>query len=456
MPNRSVVPTPPPRGGAFTRRSLLAAGAAGAAVLPLAACSSPLAAGVAGAPLSPETLVFWNLFGGGDGVRMQTMEDGYAEQHGGSSSLQATTFAWGNPYYSKVTLATVGNKPPDVAIAHLTRAKPLWDGDLLDPITSDDLASVGLSASDFNQKAWTAQKTDGKNICIPLDTHPFVLFYNVDVCRKAGLIGSDGELVDLNGMENFERALAAVAKVTGGTALNVANVVPETATPWRFFWTMYNQIEGATPFISDGGAKLTVNEDAYTKVNETTQKWVKNGWLNKALDYATAQSLMFDGKAGFFMQGEWEISTAQSIKGLEFGMVPIPQLYDKPATQADSHTFILPKKDRTPEQRRAHMLFIKQMLEQSLTWAEGGHVPAYMPTFDSTAYKELTPQSNYAAAAETAVFDDAAWYGGSGSTFEGIVVAQLALVQQGSSSPAGALNAIKGQLQTYLDTPSPL
>ncbi|PYY32621.1 MULTISPECIES: extracellular solute-binding protein [unclassified Curtobacterium] len=453
MPNRSV---PPLRGSTFTRRSLLAAGAAAATVLPLAACSSPLSAGLAGSALNPETLVFWNLFGGGDGVRMQAMEDGYAKQHGGSSALQATTFAWGNPYYSKLTLATVGNKPPDVAIAHLTRAKPLWDGDLLDPITAEDLAGVGLKASDFNQKAWAAQKTDGANIAIPLDTHPFVLFYNVDVCQKAGLLDSNGELKSLDGMDAFESALAAVSKVTGGTALNVANVVPETATPWRFFWTMYNQIDGATPFISDGGGKLTVNEDAYNEVTSRTQKWVKQGWMNKALDYATAQSLMFDGKAGFFMQGEWEISTAQSIKGLKFGMAPIPTLYDKPATQADSHTFILPKKDRSPAQKKAAMLFIKQMLEQSLTWAEGGHVPAYMPTFDSTQYKDLKPQSNYAAAAETAVFDDAAWYGGSGSTFEGTVGAQLALVQQGSSSPAQALSAIKSQLATYLNTPSPL
>ncbi|WP_242088743.1 extracellular solute-binding protein [Curtobacterium sp. DN_7.5] len=452
-----IRPTPPvqPRGGSFTRRTLLAAGAAAATVLPLAACSSPLAAGIAGAPLNPETLVFWNLFGGGDGARMQQMEAGYAKQHGGPSSIQATTFAWGNPYYSKVTLATVGNKPPDVAIAHLTRAKPLWDGDLLDPITSDDLASVGLSASDFNQKAWTAQKTDGKNICIPLDTHPFVLFYNVDVCQKAGLIDSDGKLKDLSGLDAFEKALAAVSKVTGGVALNVANV-SEIATPWRFFWTMYNQINGSTPFISDGGSELTVNEDNYTKVTSMTEKWVKNGWLNKGLDYATAETLMFTGKAGFFMQGEWEISTAQSIKGLKFGMAPISQLFDKPATQADSHTFILPRKDRTPEQRKAHMLFIKQMLEQSMTWAEGGHVPAYMPTFDSTAYKKLEPQSDYASAAESAVFDDPAWYGGSGSTFENTVGAQLALVQQGASSPAAALSAIKSQLSTYLNTPSPL
>ncbi|MCY1696226.1 extracellular solute-binding protein [Curtobacterium sp. SL109] len=455
MPIRPVPPVSQSRGAGFTRRSLLAAGAAAATVLPLAACSSPLSAGLAGSALNPETLVFWNLFGGGDGLRMQEMEAGYAKQHGGSSSLQATTFAWGNPYYSKVTLATVGNKPPDVAIAHLTRAKPLWDGDLLDPITADDLAGVGLSASDFNQKAWTAQKTDGKNICVPLDTHPFVLFYNVDVCQKAGLIDGDGNLKDLTGIDAFESALAAVSKVTGGTALNVANV-SEIATPWRFFWTMYNQIQGATPFISDGGAKLTVNEDAYSKVTEMTQKWVKSGWLNKGLDYATAQTLMFTGKAGFFMQGEWEISTAQSIKGLKFGMAPIPQLFDKPATQADSHTFILPRKDRTPEQKKAAMLFIKQMLEQSLTWAQGGHVPAYMPTFDSSAYKKLTPQSNYASAAESAVFDDAAWYGGSGSTFENTVGAQLALVQQGSSSPAAAMSAIKSQLSTYLNTPSPL
>jgi len=455
MPIRPVPPVSQSRGAGFTRRSLLAAGAAAATVLPLAACSSPLSAGLAGSALNPETLVFWNLFGGGDGLRMQEMEAGYAKQHGGSGSLQATTFAWGNPYYSKVTLATVGNKPPDVAIAHLTRAKPLWDGDLLDPITADDLAGVGLSASDFNQKAWTAQKTDGKNICVPLDTHPFVLFYNVDVCQKAGLIDGDGKLKDLTGIDAFESALAAVSKVTGGTALNVANV-SEIATPWRFFWTMYNQIQGATPFISDGGAKLTVNEDAYSKVTEMTQKWVKSGWLNKGLDYATAQTLMFTGKAGFFMQGEWEISTAQSIKGLKFGMAPIPQLFDKPATQADSHTFILPRKDRTPEQKKAAMLFIKQMLEQSLTWAQGGHVPAYMPTFDSSAYEKLTPQSNYASAAESAVFDDAAWYGGSGSTFENTVGAQLALVQQGSSSPAAAMSAIKSQLSTYLNTPSPL
>lgn len=440
---------------AVTRRAFLGVGLAAAGTMALAGCSSPLAAGLIGAPLDPKQLIFWNLFGGGDGSRMQTMEAGYQKAHGGPSSLQATTFAWGNPYYSKLTLATVGNKPPDVAISHLTRAKPLYDGNILEPITEADLASVGLSSADFNPKTWQAQKTGGANIAIPLDTHPLVMFFNQDVCKKAGLLGSDGKLVPLAGMDTFEAALAAVSKVTGGTAITIANV-SETATPWRVFTTLYHQLHGATPFISDNGSRLTVNEDLFVEVTSRIQSWVKKGWLNKGLDYAGAETDMFTGKSGFYLEGEWEITTAQSIKGLKFGMVPVPTLYDTAAAQADSHTFVLPRKDRTPEQRQQAMGFIKSMLDQSLTWAKGGHIPAYLPIRDSASYKALEPQADYAAAAKYAVYDDPAWYGGSGSTFENTVGAQLGLVQQLAITPQAALSAITDQLQVYLNTPSPL
>jgi multiple sugar transport system substrate-binding protein len=448
-------------GSGLSRRGFLAAGLAGLALPALAGCAGAatgrnVSAGLVGSQLDPETLVYWNLFGGGDGGRMQTMEDGYRKAHGGASSLQATTFAWGNPYYSKVTLSTVGHKPPDVAVAHLTRAKPLYEGGILEPITDDDLALVGLSPSDFNDAAWQAQKTGGKTIAIPLDTHPLVMFYNVDVLQKAGLLGGDGLIVPLDSMDTFEAALAAISKVTKGPAITSANVGGETATPWRVFTTLYHQHQDATPFISDNGAKLTVNWDIFEDVTSRLQNWVKKGWLNSGLDYGTAQSYMFTGKAGLYLEGEWELTTAQLVKTLKFDMAPIPTLYDKPAAQADSHTFILPKKDRTPEQKKQVMGFIKSMLDQSMTWAQGGHVPAYLPIAESSAYKKLEPQAHYASAAQNAVYDDAAWYGGSGSTFEGIVGAQLGLVQQLASTPQQARQSITDQLQVYLNTPSPL
>ncbi|GAA2751420.1 extracellular solute-binding protein [Amnibacterium kyonggiense] len=348
----------------------------------------------------------------------------------------------------------MGNKPPDVAVAHLTRAKLLAQGGVLDEITQEDLASVGLSSGDLDQKSWASQRTDGRDIAIPLDTHPFVMFFNQDVIDKAGLL-ENGKLKTITGLQEFEAALAEVSKVTGGVAITSANV-NETATPWRLFQTLYSQISGATPYLGDDGRTLTVDQDAAKEVLGTIAKWSSKGWLNKALDYAGSQTPMFTGKAGFYLQGEWEITTAQSIKGLKFGMVPVPQLFDKPASQADSHTFVLPKKDRTPEQRKQAMGFIKSMLDQSYTWAQGGHVPAYLPLRDSQKYKDLEPQADYAAAADNAAYDPSAWYSGSGSTFETIVGSQFALVQQGASSPDGALKSASDQLQTYLKTPSPL
>ena len=41
---------------------------------------------------------------------------------------------------------------------------PPAQGGILDEITDADLASVGLSASDLNQKSWNTQRTNGKNI----------------------------------------------------------------------------------------------------------------------------------------------------------------------------------------------------------------------------------------------------------------------------------------------------
>lgn len=438
----------------FLRGAVAAAGL-GLASGSLAACGSPAAAGLLGAPLDPQTLTFWNLFGGGDGARLLVMLNEYAAQHGGPSSLQAATFAWGNPYYTKLSLATLGGKPPDVAVAHLTRAHNLAQAGLLTEITDEMLASVGLKPTDFNQKVWESQKLNGKSWVVPLDTHPFVMFYNTDVCQKAGLVDGNGMLKPIKGTQQWEAALAAVKKVTGAYGVSSSNV-GDFATPWRLFQTLYSQQNGATPFLSGGGTQLTVNMGLATKTLAYIQKLSKDNLLAPTADYAGAQTLMFTGKAGFYLEGPWEITTAQGIPGLKFGIVPIPQLFDKQATQADSHTFVLPRMNRTPEQMTRAMGFIKSMLEQSMTWAKGGHIPAYLPTRNSAAYQSLMPQANYASAADFAVYDAPAWYSGSGSTFENIVGAQIGLVQQGLASPDGGLSSMRSQLATYLNTPSPL
>ncbi len=252
-------------GRLVSRRSMLKGALGAAAGIGLAgglsSCGTAIGAGLVGSELSPGTLTFWNLFGGGDGARLQTMLDNYADQRGGPGSLQAATFAWGNPYYTKVTLATIGGAPPDVAVSHLTREKNLARAGLLTEITDDMLALVGLKPVRLQPKAWEAQKVDGRSYAIPLDTHPFVLYYNGEVCEKAGLLNSDGSLKEIKGTDGWEEALDGGKEVTGAYGASVATV-SELATPWRWFQTLYSQRDGNTPWLAEGGEKLTYNARA--------------------------------------------------------------------------------------------------------------------------------------------------------------------------------------------------
>jgi multiple sugar transport system substrate-binding protein len=416
-------------------------------------CGSPVVAGLTGAQLAPGTVTYWNLFGGGDGARMQSMQETYLATH--DNPLQAATFTWGNPYYTKLSLATLGGAPPDVAISHLTRETNLAEAGLLSEITDDMLGLVGLKPTDFSPKPWTAQKVAGKTYAIPLDIHPFVLYYNADVCGKAGLLDSDGQLKPISGTDQWEAALTAAKKVTGAYGASVPTIA-DPATSWRWFQTLYSQQEGATPWLGDGGRTLTYNEDLTLTTLAYIQSLTNNGLMPTDTDYAGAETLMFTGQAGFYLEGEWEITTAQSVEGLKFGMVPVPTLFDHAATQADSHTFVLPAMPRDEGQTQRAMGFIKSMLDQSLTWAKGGHIPAYLPTLNSAEYKALKPQSNYASAADVVVYDPPAWYSGSGSNFENVVGAQIGLVQQGLATPEVALDSIRSQLTTYTNTRSPL
>jgi len=130
---------------------------------------------------------------------------------------------------------------------------------------------------------------------------------------------------------------------------------------------------------------------------------------------------------------------------------------DKYAVQADSHTLVVP---RRPDQSQAgldrSLQLVRSMLDQSKTWAEGGHVPAWLPFRDSAEYQAMTPQSNYSAAADAAVYDPEGWYSGSGSNFEIVMGSAVATVLGGQQSPADAIAQMRGQLQNLSTTASPI
>src|SRR3954452_2292552 len=189
----------------LTRRSLLVgAGAVGlAAMAGVATAGSPFGGG-------GRTIGFWHLFGGGDGARLTEMLAKLRDL-----DVRPLILPWGNPYYTKLSLAAVGGRPPDVAVVHATRIAEFAPGDLLEPLPLDLLAKHGLSEDRFLPKLWKSGQWKGTQYALPLDTHPFVLYYDTKVAAKAGLLGADKRLKPITGadqmLDAFERTKKAGA-----------------------------------------------------------------------------------------------------------------------------------------------------------------------------------------------------------------------------------------------------
>ena len=446
------------RPGTMSRRRLLELGGAAlgvGAVGLTAGCGSSVAAGVVGAPPSPGTTTFWNLWGGSDGRRAESMYDAYRAANGGPASLEAITFAWGNPYYTKLSLATIGGRPPDIAVAHASRLPTLVRAGILEEITPADLAAANLTQDSFSPTAWKAVTVDDTVRAFPFDVGPLVLYYNTDICGKAGLLGPDGKLAPIQGVEAFEKAMAA-GKQAGAKYGAVWPVGGDPASNWRWFQTLHAQ-KNSAPFLSDNGHSVTLDDDEVAKTLELMSKWTgPQGYAPGSVDYAGSLSVFGSGDAAFLVVGVWEITTMQEV-GVPFGMTTFPQLFDKPGVWADSHVLALPTQPgRSAESRARTLGFARFMLDEGLTWAGGGSLPALRSVQESEGFRNLKPQADYAPSGDIAVYDPTAWFAGAGSNFQIAVGSQIALVQQGLATPRDAVASMRSQLTRYAETPDPL
>jgi multiple sugar transport system substrate-binding protein len=432
----------------ITRRQFLEysamLGLTGLAAGSLASCGSVALAS------NQNNLVYWNLFGGGDGVRMVTMENSFQQKYP-TINLQATTLAWGAPYYTKLAMAALGDSPPNVAIMHLSRLPTYADGGLLDPIDLNVLGQFGVTPNDFLPAVWQRAVYNGTVYAVPLDTHPFVMYYNTKVCQQAGLLDANGNLKPLQGPTELIDAFQRAKKVTGYLGLAVDT---QDVTPWRMFYALYNQLGGKV--LSPDAKELVIDEaKAEQALSFMRDLTITSKVASPTIDYGGAVAVFASGKAGFFWQGEWEITTFENV--IPFSMVPFPNVFGNLKTQGDSHSFVIPRSaDPSQASNPATYQFISYLLKDSLVWAQGGHVPAYLPVATSADYLKMKPQSNYAIDAQEAVLDPYAWFSGSGSDLENQAGAAFQQVLNGQLMPKQAIQQFSRAIRTFIAMPIPL
>ncbi|WP_245901224.1 extracellular solute-binding protein [Deinococcus yavapaiensis] len=351
---------------------------------------------------------------------MKQLIDGYNKSQN-KYQVQQTVLQWGVPFYTKVRTSTSVGQAPDLISFHLSRISGWAPENLLRPITTQELASVGLKQADFFPRLWQAAGYQGKTYAIPLDTHPLVMYYNKDLAGKAGLLDANGKLKSINSVADLTAAFKAVKDKTGQAGLAFENG-PNSYMSWRLWLSMINQ-EGGKIIQNN---KIVAGEPG-KRALQAMVDWMKNGYMLKNTDYPTSVAQFTTGKAAFMLNGVWEVPAmadgrAKKTINFDYGVAPLPKFYASQDMWADSHGFAIPNNAKKPiaSDHLAGVLdFVAYVQKNSMVWAQGGHIPAYLPTVNSSAYKALKPNSDYATvAAQNVAFDPPGWYSGAAGPLE--------------------------------------
>ncbi|MGW2257149.1 extracellular solute-binding protein [Streptomyces sp. NPDC004749] len=449
-PRPAFTPPPPPTAG-VSRRGLLRYGmaGAGAALLasgPLTGCASPAASA------EPSALSVWDPFQGGDGMLMDDMIKAVSTGRD-AFTVDRTILEWGPSYYTKLAMSAAGGRASDVAVLHLSRLAGYAPGGLLDPFDLDLLAEFGCTEADFTPAVWKRTQHQGTVYAIPLDVHPFIVFYDRDAADKAGLLDSSGELAPMGSPEALLDAGEALAKANGGAGILFGHV-NDPAQTWRLFAALYAQTGSAFTLPEGGTAEIDI--DAANRVVAFMQRLFDGKTNPNNLDYYGSVATFIGGRGGMAMLGEWELPTLRK-SGIPLGAAPFPQVFDRPAVYTDSHSFVLPHQaDPDPARRREAHRYIARMLSQSLTWASAGHIPAYQPVLSRPEYGKLRPQSSYADAGEVAVLDPPNWFAGAASNFQNRMCQPLQAALLGNIPAEKAVRQMVREANTLLHQPNPV
>ncbi|BCW57366.1 MULTISPECIES: extracellular solute-binding protein [Micrococcaceae] len=399
-----------------------------------------------------QDIAFWHLLSGGDGIKMQAMINA-ANQANPGFKVHPTVLAWGPPYYTKLAMASAGGRPPEVAIMHASRVPGYAPGGLIEPWDLDLLAENGVTASDFAPRIWEKSQHDGKVFSIALDSHPFVMFYNTDIAGKAGVLGSNGQLQEVNSPDEFKAMALEMQKVTKAHGLSFG-YLGSGSQMWRLFYTLYKQ-HGADMVLTPG-RPMEVDRDAAIESLEFMASLFDDTIAAQAGDISTGIAEFARGGSGMLFSGVWELPTMKKA-GIPVDAATIPTLYGTPASYADSHSFVLPRQLNLDEDKRRDVYkFVTDVLKGSLSWAEAGHIPGYQPVVRSQAYRELTPQIHYANAADIIAYDPESWFSGSGSDWQTYFAETVQNVLLGRDKAAAGWDAFEHRTNTLLSRPNPV
>ena len=348
------------------------------------------------------TVEYWNLFGGGDAEFMDALVEEFNAAHD-DIDVDVTRLEW-EEYYTKLKTATASGNGPDIAISHVTRVEELANEGLVVPL--NELGeSVGINWDEYNSNILSGAEIDGEVYGVPLDTHPLVYYYNKDLLAEADLLAEDGTPKIEGSFKDFLAKLQA----DSSAEYPMTNWTKLTAEGhYRVWWSLYNQLDGS-PVVSDGEVTLD-KAKAVEAINYMKDLYNKE-YSPLHSEYMENVNLFRNGEAASLLTGVWITGTLEATEDLDFGVIPMPQVFDNRSVWGDSHTLVIPyARNVDEEKQKAALTFAKWATDHGELWAKAGHIPSKNTVTEKEEFQSMPYRMDYVKAADYVTFDSAGAY----------------------------------------------
>lgn len=304
------------------------------------------------------TWQFW-VSGTEDQAVWQKVADQATTDHPGITvKLQGTS--WDN-YWSKIgTLLASGKAPCIIGMQSLRLAS--YANAML-PL-DDLMQKYGLKAEDFDKPIMDGLKADGKQIAIPYDSGPMVIFYNRDLFKAAGVAEPKPGWT----MDEFK---AAAKKLTAAGRTGLVTTPGDlSVTSW------VRTLTGAEP-LADG--KLALTDPKFVEGFQGYADFVRTDKIAPQVpggnpDFETQQFV--GGKAAMQLNGPWSLIDTKGKVKFQLGVAPIPAGPDGSKTYTAGSGFGISRSCKTPDAAFQAIMSMTSEKPQTALAAAGRAYPA--------------------------------------------------------------------------------
>ncbi len=309
--------------------------------------------------------------------------------------IDVNVIAW--PGYPQLTAQMAARDPPDLVTMHEGVISDYAAKGLLEPVDSY-LAQAGISPASFTDAARLGVTIGGHIYGLPIDTHGGLFHVNTALFAKAGLMRG-GKPVLPNSADELVKEARQFEQRTGKPYF-IQSLVGDPAGAARNLYT-YMIAQGAVLFPDPKHLRLN------TPVGVRVASFFREinvehlGTLN--MDTPGAIAAFVSGEGGIYPTGTWMIGSFEQEAQTpgrplykSYAVFPYPRLWGERVEYVSGHTWVVPARKRSAQQREAIARFFRFMSEHDYDWARTGHIPAFKAVLNDPRFKALPHRSDIA------------------------------------------------------------